>query len=139
MTASVKDVATQLGRPIDEPLEINQVTAWIEMAELAIRQRYPNLDQLIAGNRISLDAVNMVEASAVARHSLNPEGYTSKSERIDDYQTTYGMTNSAVGITFTDSEWALLTPSDSGAEGAFTITPMGRRPYESRYPHDLWT
>lgn len=139
MTASVQDVATQLGRPIDDPLEINQVTAWIEMAELAIRQRYPNLDQLIADKRISQNAVNMVEASAVARHSLNPEGYTSKSERIDDYQTTYGMTNSAVGITFTDSEWALLTPSDSGAEGAFTITPMGRRPYESRYPHDLWT
>lgn len=139
MTASVQDVATQLGRPIDDPLEINQVTAWIEMAELAIRQRYPSLDQLIADNRISLDAVNMVEASAVARHSLNPEGYTSKSERIDDYQQTYGMTNSAVGITFTDSEWALLTPSDSGAEGAFTITPIGRRPYEFRYPHDLWT
>lgn len=139
MTASVQDVATQLGRPIDDPLEINQVTAWIEMAELAIRQRYPNLDQLIADKRISQNAVNMVEASAVARHSLNPEGYTSKSERIDDYQQTYGMTNSSIGITFTDSEWALLTPSDSGAEGAFTITPMGRRPYESRYPHDLWT
>ena len=139
MTASVQDVATQLGRPIDDPLEINQVTAWIEMAELAIRQRYPNLDQLIEDKRISQNAVNMVEASAVARHSLNPEGYTSKSERIDDYQQTYGMTNSAVGITFTDSEWALLTPSDSGAEGAFTITPIGRRPYESRYPHDLWT
>ena len=139
MTASVQDVATQLGRPIDDPLEINQVTAWIEMAELAIQQRYPNLDQLIADKRISQNAVNMVEASAVARHSLNPEGYTSKSERIDDYQQTYGMTNSAVGITFTDSEWALLTPSDSGAEGAFTITPIGRRPYESRYPHDLWT
>lgn len=139
MTASVQDVATQLGRPIDDPLEINQVTAWIEMAELAIRQRYPNLDQLIADKRISQNAVNMVEASAVARHALNPEGYTSKSERIDDYQQTYGMTNSSIGITFTDSEWALLTPSDSGAEGAFTITPMGRRPYESRYPHDLWT
>lgn len=139
MTASVQDVATQLGRPIDDPLEINQVTAWIEMAELAIRQRYSNLDQLIADKRISQNAVNMVEASAVARHSLNPEGYTSKSERIDDYQRTYGMTNSAVGITFTDTEWALLTPSDSGAEGAFTITPMGRRPYESRYPHARWT
>lgn len=139
MTASVKDVATQLGRDITDPLEVNQITAWLEMAELVIRQRYPNLDQLIASGRISQDAVDMVEASAVARHSLNPEGYTSKSERIDDYQQTYGMTNSTTGITFTDTEWALLTPSDSGAEGAFTITPMGRRPYESRYPHDLWT
>lgn len=138
MTASVKDVATQLGRDITDPLEVNQITAWLEMAELVIRQRYPNLDQLIASGRISQDAVAMVEASAVARHSLNPEGYTSKSERIDDYQQTYGMTNSAVGITFTDSEWALLTPSDSGAEGAFTITPAGRRRCDARFPHGTW-
>lgn len=127
MTASVQDVATQLGRPIDDPLEINQITAWLELADMTIRSRYPNLDQLIASGRISMDAVNLVEASAVARHSLNPEGYTSKSERIDDYQQTYGMTNSTTGITFTDTEWALLTPTDSGAEGAFTITPAGRR------------
>lgn len=139
MTASVQDVATQLGRPIDEPSEVAQVTAWLELADMLIRQRYPNLDQLIADGRISVNAVNLVEASAVARYSRNPEGYTSKSERIDDYQQTYGMTNSTTGITFTDTEWALLTPTDSGAEGAFTITPMGRRPYESRYPHDLWT
>lgn len=138
MTASVQDVATQLGRPIDDPLEINQVTAWIEMAELAIRQRYPNLDQLIADKRISQNAVNMVEASAVARHALNPDGYTSKSERIDDYQTTYGMTNSSVGLTITDAEWALLTPTDSGAEGAFTITPAGRRRCDARFPHGTW-
>ena len=138
MTASVKDVATQLGRDITDPLEVNQITAWLEMAELVIRQRYPNLDQLIASGRISQDAVDMVEASAVARHSLNPEGYTSKSERIDDYQQTYGMTNSAVGITFTDSEWALLTPTDSGAEGAFTITPAGRRRCDARFPHGTW-
>ena len=139
MTATVQDVATQLGRDITDPLEVNQITAWLEMAELVIRQRYPNLDQLIASGRISLDAVDMVEASAVARHSLNPEGYTSKSERIDDYQQTYGMTNSTTGITFTDTEWALLTPTDSGAEGAFTITPAGRRRCDARFPHDLWT
>ena len=44
MTASVQDVATQLGRPIDEPSEIAQVTAWLELADMLIRQRYPNLD-----------------------------------------------------------------------------------------------
>ena len=63
----------------------------------------------------------------MARHSRNPEGYTSRSEGIDDYTQTYGMSNATVGITFTDTEWALLTPSDSGAAGAFTITPAGRR------------
>ena len=139
MTATVQDVATQLGRPIDEPSEVAQVTAGLELADMRIRQRYPNLAQLIADGRISENAVDLVEASAVARYSRNPEGFTSRSERIDDYQITHGMTNSSVGLTITDAEWALLTPTDSGAEGAFTITPMGRRPYESRYPHDLWT
>lgn len=127
MTASVQDVATQLGRPIDDPLEINQVTAWLELADMTIRSRYPNLDQLIADGRISENAVDLVEASAVARYSRNPEGFTSRSEGIDDYTQTYGMSNATVGITFTDTEWALLTPSDSGAAGAFTITPAGRR------------
>lgn len=138
MTATVKDVATQLGRPIDEPSEIAQVTAWIELADMLIRQRYPNLDQLIADKRVSENAVNLVEASAVARYARNPEGFTSKSERIDDYQTTYAMTNSTVGLVITDAEWALLIPSDSGAEGAFTITPMGRRPYVAGFPHGTW-
>lgn len=127
MTASVQDVATQLGREITDPVEAQQVTAWLELAEMIIRQRYPDLDRLIADGRLSQTVVNLVEASAVARYARNPDGYTSKSERIDDYQTTYGMTNSSVGLYLTDGEWALLTPSDSGAEGAFTITPSGRR------------
>ena len=138
MTASVQDVATQLGRPIDEPSEVAQVTAWLELADMLIRQRYPNLDQLISDGRISENAVDLVEASAVARYSRNPEGFTSRSERIDDYQTTYGMTNSSVGLTITDAEWALLTPTDSGAEGAFTITPAGRRRCDARFPHGTW-
>ena len=75
MTASVQDVATQLGRPIDEPSEVAQVTAWLELADMLIRQRYPNLDQLIADGRISVNAVDLVEASAVARYSRNPEGF----------------------------------------------------------------
>lgn len=31
MTADVNDVATQLGRKIDDPLETEQITAWIEL------------------------------------------------------------------------------------------------------------
>lgn len=127
MTASVQDVATQLGREITEPTEIAQVLAWIELADMTIRSRYPNLDQLTASRRIDPRTVDLVEAVAVARYARNPEGYTSKSEGIDDYTTTYGLRNASVSIELTDAEWTLLTPSDSGAAGAFTITPAGRR------------
>lgn len=127
MTASVQDVATQLRREITEPTEIAQVLAWIELADMTIRSRYPNLDKLTASRRIDPRTVDLVEAVAVARYARNPEGFTSKSEGIDDYTTVYGMRNASVSIELTESEWALLTPKDSGAEGAFTITPAGRR------------
>lgn len=128
MTASVKDIAIQLRRTIDDPAETEQVTAWIELAEIAIRKRYPNLDRLIAGGRLKQRTVDLVEAMAVARYARNPEGTTSKSTRIDDYQETVGTTNSVATIDLLDSEWALLEPSDYGASGAFTITPARRRP-----------
>lgn len=127
MTADVNDVATQLGRKIDDPLEMEQITAWIELAEITIRKRYPNLDQIIADNRLSQKTVNLVEALAVARYARNPEGTTSKSTRIDDYQETVGTTNSVATINLLDSEWALLEPKDYGASGAFTIVPAGWR------------
>lgn len=128
MTASVKDIAIQLRRTIDDRAETEQVTAWIELAEIAIRKRYPNLDQLIADGRLKQRTVDLVEAMAVARYARNPEGTTSKSTRIDDYQETVGTTNSVATIDLLDSEWALLEPSDYGASGAFTITPARRRP-----------
>lgn len=127
MTADVADVATQLGRKIDDPLEMEQITAWIELAEITILKRYPNLDQIIVDNRLSQKTVNLVEALAVARYARNPEGTTSKSTRIDDYQETVGTTNSVATINLLDSEWALLEPKDYGASGAFTIVPAGWR------------
>ena len=119
MTASVDDVAKQL--------EVNQLASWIELAEIAIRKRYPNLDQIIVGGRLAQRTVDLVEALAVARYARNPEAATSKSTRIDDYQETVGTTNSVPTITLLDSEWELLEPSGYGASGAFTIAPVGRR------------
>lgn len=125
MTASVNDVATQLGRQITDPQETAQIEAWIELADMTVRKRYPNLDQLVSEGRIDQNAVNLVEAQAVARYSRNPSGFTSRSETIDDYTTAYGMSNPSVSIELTDAEWSLIAPSDSGASGAFTITPTG--------------
>lgn len=125
MTAAVADVATQLGRPIDDEWEVKQIEAWLGMVDLAIRKRYPNLDKLIADGRIDPKTVNYVEALAVARYARNPEGSTSKSNRIDDYQETVGTTNARATISLLDEEWELLEPKDSGSSGAFTITPTG--------------
>ena len=127
MTASVDDVAKQLGRQVTDPLEVNQLTSWIELAEIAIRKRYPNLDQIIIDGRLAQRTVDLVEALAVARYARNQEAATSKSTRIDDYQETVGTTNSVPTITLLDSEWELLEPSGYGASGAFSIAPVGRR------------
>lgn len=127
MTANVQDVSNQLGRKITDTLEVNQVMSWIELAEAQIYRRYPNLDQIVAEGRLSQRNVDLVEALAVARYARNPEGTTSKSTRIDDYQETVGTTNSVPTITILDAEWELLEPSDSGASGAFSIAPVGRR------------
>lgn len=127
MTASVDDVAKQLGRQVTDPLEVNQLTSWIELAEITIRKRLPNLDLIVASGRLGQRTVDLVEALAVARYARNPEGATSKSTRIDDYQETVGTTNSVPTITILDDEWRLLEPSDYGASSAFTIVPAGRR------------
>ena len=128
MTATVQQVGELLQRDIADPLEVKQVTRWIEYADMLIRRRYPNLDALITDGSIGSDAVDMVEAMAVARYALNPEGVTSRSTSIDDYQETQGLRNAQPGIVILDTEWALIAPKTTTAgTGAFTIVPAGRR------------
>ena len=128
MTATVQQVGELLQRGITDPLEVKQVTRWIEYADMLIRRRYPNLDALITDGSIGSDAVDMVEAMAVARYALNPEGVTSRSTSIDDYQETQGLRNAQPGIVILDTEWALIAPKTTTAgTGAFTIVPAGRR------------
>lgn len=128
MTATVQQVGELLQRDITDELETRQVTRWIEYADMLIRRRYPNLDALITDGSIGSDAVDMVEAMAVARYALNPEGVTSRSTSIDDYQETQGLRNAQPGIVILDTEWALIAPKTTTAgTGAFTIVPAGRR------------
>lgn len=127
MTATVQQVGELLQRDIIDPLEVKQVTRWVEYAEMLIRRRYPNLDTLIDDGLVSQDAVDMVEAMAVARYALNPEGVTSRSTSIDDYQETQGLRNAQQGIVILDAEWALIAPLKHDGAGAFTIVPAGRR------------
>ncbi|MGO1562110.1 MAG: Gp19/Gp15/Gp42 family protein [Actinomycetaceae bacterium] len=119
MYATLTDVADRLGRPISDPLEIKQVTAWISDIESIVRARVPDLDDRIADGSPSADVVRMVVTNAVVRKSLNPTG--KQNERIDDY--SYGLTEDAARgeLFLTDAEWDLLTPSVM--TGAFSTRP----------------
>lgn len=111
--ATVEDVATSLGRPITDPLEVAKVQQWLDDAEMQIRLRLgpiADLDQ---------EAVAFVEREAVILKLRNPQGY--QSESIDDYTYRWGSGSGQVAIL--DEWWDLLTPDSSSA--AFTITPYG--------------
>lgn len=117
--ANVHDVATRLGRPITDPDEVAQVLAWLTDVEAMIRARIPNLDLRVAEECPAADVVTMVEASAVVRKVLNPEGKVS--EDIDDYRYRLSENSSRGELFLTEEEWALLSPARGG--GAFSVRP----------------
>lgn len=108
--AVVSDVAEELGRPIssltsDETAQINR---WLRRAEAVIRGRLPGLDDLVTAGALTAEVVADVEAAAVARKVLNPEGKVA--ERIDDYDYRLNENSRRGEVFITDEEWALLTP-----------------------------
>src|SRR5690554_840820 len=82
--ANVTDVSTRLGRPITDADEIAQVNAWLSDVSALIEARIPNIAARVADGQPSAAVVAMVEANAVIRKVLNPEGKVS--EDIDDYR-----------------------------------------------------
>jgi len=128
--ATVVDVATRLGRPIDDVGEQAQVQAWLDDAEALIRARIPDLSDLAAAGAPTVATLVMVESNAVIRKIRNPEGYTS--ETIDDYTYRYNEQVRRGDIFFTDDEWALLTPG--AAAGAFSTTPGFAPDWAVAYP-----
>jgi len=117
--ATVVDVATRLGRPIDSPEEQAQVQAWLDDAEALILARIPNLPDRVAAGSPTVATLVMIESNAVIRKIRNPEGYTS--ETIDDYTYRYNEQVRRGDIFLTDDEWGLLTPGV--ATGAFSARP----------------
>lgn len=132
--ATTDDVATRLGRPITDPAEVAQVTAWLGDVEVLIRARVPDLDALVVAGTPPESTVVMVESNAVVRMVRNPDGKTQ--ERIDDY--SWGLPNDtrAGTLYLTDDEWSLLEPGAS--DGAFTIRPYAMRPYGVWVTPDIW-
>lgn len=133
--ANVSDVSTRLGRPIDSAEEIAQVNAWLGDVDALILARIPDLPERVAEGRPSAAVVAMVEANAVIRKVLNPEGKVA--ENIDDYHYRLNENARRGELFLTDEEWALLMPG--AGEGAFTITPGGVRGRRGEWVHpDVW-
>lgn len=122
--ASVADVAAELGRPVptDEPT-VAQWERWLARVENQILARIPDLHARVAAGSPTADLVADVEATAVARKALNPEGLRSTTRSIDDASVTktVDQARSAGELELTDDEWDLLLPRP--VRGAFTIRP----------------
>lgn len=103
--ATVKDVATSLGRPITDSDEMAQVEQWLEDAELLISLRFPELSVL------NQNVLRYVEREAVVARLRNPDGY--QYEAIDDYR--YGMAAESRRLTITDEWWQMLNPTMRGS------------------------
>lgn len=125
--AVVSDVAVTLGRPITSQTEVDQVSQWLDDAEMQIRLRLGDVSLL------DQQALVYVEKEAVALKVLNPEG--KQSEGIDDYTYRRFDANARGQVFITDDWWELLSPSR--VAGAFTISPTGSAGtgcYDTRRP-----
>lgn len=135
--ANIADVAAELGRPIPTASEtIAQWNRWLTRIENRILARIPDLADRITAGELTTALVADVEAAAVARHALNPEGVRQMTRAIDDGSVTklIDQARSAGELDLTHEEWALLLPtSDSGA--------FSTRPYsepDAGLPWGVW-
>lgn len=124
--ASPADVAAEMGRSADSltPAEEIQYQAWLGRVEATIKTRIPDLDARVASGALDEATVISVEAAAVARKALNPEGLRQVTKSIDDGSVTKVRdTELSSGVLFiTDDEWLLLLPRRP--RGAFSVTPQ---------------
>ena len=114
--AEVQDVATALGRSIDQAgTEGRQMQYWLDKAERKVRSRVPLLDDWVIQDPAYQDTVKDVLVSAVERKALNPEGLRSVMTQVDDgnIQQTIDSTRSTGEITILDEEWEQLLRIDN--------------------------
>lgn len=125
---NLTDVAATLGRSITDELEMKQVNAWINGAELLIQSKLGDLSALDA------ETLRYVTSECVARRVRNPEG--KQNERIDDY--SYGLSKDAAkaGLSITEEEWEMLTPASVFQPSSFGIMAGGVS--DSPAPRGWW-
>lgn len=126
------DVAKRLGRPLTED-ETTQAATLLADAELLIRARIKNLDDLIIAAKLDADLVVMVEANAVMRVIRNPEGLTGEVDGSYSYQLNWKEATGRLEIM--DYEWSLLGVT----ERVFLIHPqLPWPPLGARPEHEFW-
>ncbi len=136
--AEVQDVATALGRSIDQDgTEGRQMQYWLDKAERRIRSRVPLLDEWASQDTAYQDTVKDVLVSAVERKALNPEGLRSVMTQVDDanIQQTIDSTRSVGEITILDEEWEQLLRIDNAGRNSIqaqmdpVYVPLPSYPY----------
>lgn len=136
--AVASDVSVRLGALLSTNFDAAQAEAFLDDAEQMIRVRFPNLDAQVASGAINALNVVAVEASAVRRVMMNPEGYTR--EQIDDWS---GQRSAALadGLLFiSDAEWASLSPLIEGRRrGSIRLVAYGETVYGQPYYPPTYT
>lgn len=136
--AEVQDVATALGRSIDQDgTEGRQMQYWLDKAERKVRSRVPLLDDWAGQDTAYQDTVKDVLVSAVERKALNPEGLRSVMTQVDDanVQQTIDSTRSVGEITILDEEWEQLLRLDNAGRNSIqaqmdpVYVPLPSYPY----------
>lgn len=136
--AEVQDVATALGRSIDQGgAEGRQMQYWLDKAERKVRSRVPLLDDWAIQDPAYRDTVKDVLVSAVERKALNPEGLRSVMTQVDDanIQQTIDSTRSVGEITILDEEWEQLLRIDTAGRNSIqaqmdpVYVPLPSYPY----------
>lgn len=136
--ADAADVAVSLGRDLTAD-EATRATALLARVETMILRRITDLATRITDDASLEDVVVRVEADAVARVLMNPNGVYQ--EHVDDYSYTRDRAVSSGALYISDEEWAdlLVTPGTSVASEAFTIRPSGDPGYATGSDDDgLW-
>lgn len=103
--ANSTDVSNRLGRELSDE-EATLVDTRLNDAELLIKSRIPDLDDLIDDGTIDVDIVKMIEANAVVRLVRNPNAYTGETDGNYSYQINWKTATGELEIL--DNEWALL-------------------------------
>lgn len=119
--ADPQDVAVRLGRSLTDD-ELAQAYYYLEDIEAMIRLRIGTLDSKATADEYYLAVVVAVEAKAVKRVFMNPNGIRQHSEAVDDGSSsdTYDTAISAGDLYVSDDEWVQLGGGKRGS-GSFSM------------------
>ena len=119
--AGPADVAALLGRSLSSSEDM-QVSALLDAVEIVIRQRVSDVMERAIADELFMSLVCLVEAKAVRRVMMNPDGVRQRSETVDDFtqSETLDTAVSTGDIYLTDDEWQLIGGGSSSA-GSFSM------------------